>query len=191
LAIPFRVGVLALQGAVREHLSALEAIGAHPVLVRTPEEVASVDALIIPGGESTTIGKLMARRGLDQAIREHVRQGKPLMGTCAGLIVMAREIESGAQPGLGTMDVCVRRNAFGRQIDSFEADLEVNGMGGEPFRGVFIRAPWIVAIGSGVQVLATFDTKIVAARQGSQLGLAFHPELTQDLRFHKLFLSLA
>jgi len=191
LTAPLRVGVLGLQGAFREHLKALAALGAQAALVRTPEEVAAGDALIIPGGESTTIGRLMARRGLEEAIREHVRQGKPLMGTCAGLIVMAREIEGEVQPGLKTMDVCVRRNAFGRQIHSFEADLEVAGMAGGPFRGVFIRSPWIASRGEGVQILATHQGKIVAARQGNQLGLAFHPELTDDPRFHALFLSLA
>jgi 5'-phosphate synthase pdxT subunit len=190
LAIGLRVGVLALQGAFREHVRVLDALGVRAALVRTPDEVAQADALIIPGGESTTIGKLMARRGLDEAIRQHVSQGKPLMGTCAGLIVMAREIEGEVVPGLKTMDVCVRRNAFGRQVDSFEADLEVAGLGGGPFRGVFIRAPWIATVGEGAQALAAFDGKIVAARQGSQLGLAFHPELTEDPRFHQFFLSL-
>jgi len=145
LAVPLRVGVLGLQGAFREHLRALAALGAQAALVRTAEEVKSQQALIIPGGESTTIGRLMARRGLEEAIREHVRQGKPLMGTCAGLIVMAREIEGEVQPGLKTIDVCVRRNAFGRQIDSFEADLEVADMTGGPFRGVFIRSPWVTS----------------------------------------------
>jgi 5'-phosphate synthase pdxT subunit len=183
--------VLALQGAFREHVRALEALGVRAVLVRTPKEVAATDALIIPGGESTTIGKLMARRGLDEAIRNHVSQGKLLMGTCAGLIVMAREIEGDDQPRLSTMDVCVRRNAFGRQIDSFEADLELDGIAGGPFRAVFIRAPWIESTGRGVEPLAAFDDRMVAARQGNQLGLAFHPELTEDLRLHRFFLSLS
>jgi 5'-phosphate synthase pdxT subunit len=184
------VGVLALQGAFREHLRALAVVGAEPRLVRTPEEIADLDALVIPGGESTTIGKLMERRGLDQAIVRLVERGRPVMGTCAGLILMAREIESGEQPGLRTMDVVVRRNAFGRQVDSFEADLAIAGMNGGPFRGVFIRSPWISAVGEGVEALATFEGHVVAARQGHQLGLAFHPELTGDPRLHRLFLSL-
>jgi 5'-phosphate synthase pdxT subunit len=189
LGISPRVGVLALQGAFREHVRVLDALGVCATLVRTAAEVAEADALIIPGGESTTIGKLLARRGLDEAIRRHVGQGKPLMGTCAGLIVMAREIEGEALPGLKTMDIRVRRNAFGRQVDSFEADLAVAGLAGGSFRGVFIRAPWIATVGEGVQPLAAFDGKLVAARQANQLGLAFHPELTEDPRFHQLFLS--
>jgi 5'-phosphate synthase pdxT subunit len=191
LSVGLRVGVLGLQGAFREHVRALASIGASATLVRTPAETAAVDALIIPGGESTTIGRLLSRRDLANAIKEHVRRGKPLMGTCAGLIVMASEVEGEAQAWLRTLDVSVRRNAFGRQVDSFEADVAVAGMSGGPFRGVFIRSPWVTRVGAGVQVLSEFEDRVVAVRQDNQLGLAFHPELTEDPRFHELFLSLS
>lgn len=186
-----RVGVLAVQGAAREHLDALRRLEVEALAVRTPEEVASSDALIIPGGESTTIGKLMARYGLLAPIREHAAAGKPLLGTCAGMILMARQIEAAAkdQPRLGVMDITVERNAFGRQVDSFEADLDFRGVNSGPVRAVFIRAPLITAVGEGVEVLAVHEGRIVAARQGRLLALAFHPELTSDLRVHRHFLS--
>jgi 5'-phosphate synthase pdxT subunit len=163
---------------------------AHPV--RTAEEVAACDALIIPGGESTTIGKLMDRYGLIGAIKELAASGKPLLGTCAGMILMAKAIESEAegQPRLELMDITVERNAFGRQVDSFEADLEFAGVNGGPVRAVFIRAPVVRAVGSGVEVLATHEGRVVAARQGNLLALAFHPEMTSDLRIHRYFLAM-
>ncbi len=186
------VGVLAVQGAVREHLEALRRLGVEARPVRTPEEVAACDALILPGGESTTIGKLMDRYGLLAPVRELAASGRPLLGTCAGMILMAKRVESAAgdQPTLGVMDITVRRNAFGRQVDSFEADLDLDGIGGGPFRAVFIRAPVITGVGDGVEVLATCGERIVAARQGRLLALAFHPELTDDPRVHGYFVSM-
>ena len=187
-----RIGVLALQGAVREHLEALRRCGAEPVAVRLPEEVAECEALILPGGESTTIGKLMHRHGLVRPIQELSAAGKPLLGTCAGMILMAKQIESGmeGQPLLGVMDITVERNAFGRQVDSFEADLDFKGMEGGPVRAVFICAPVIKSLDDSVETLATYQGQAVAVRQGNLLALSFHPELTSDLRLHKLFLSL-
>lgn len=184
-----RVGVLALQGNFREHLATLARCGVYGGEVRTVEDLAEADGLIIPGGESTTVGKLMARYGLDEAIRQRVAGGMPLFGTCMGLIVMAREIEEGDQPSLGLMDVTVRRNAFGRQVDSFECDLDVADLSPPPVRAVFIRAPTITRVGENVEVLATFEEKIVLARQKNLLGAAFHPELTRDTRIHRFFLD--
>ncbi len=187
-----KIGVLALQGAYREHLQTLRRLGVEAMGVRTPEEVAASQALIIPGGESTTIGKLMVRYRLLEPIQAHARSGRPLLGTCAGMILMAKRIEAAAQdqPRLGVMDITVARNAFGRQVDSFEADLAFDGVNSGPVRAVFIRAPVIRAVGEGVQVLAAHEGKIVAARQGNLLALAFHPELTEDARIHRYFLSL-
>jgi 5'-phosphate synthase pdxT subunit len=186
------VGVLALQGDFREHLQALRRLGAAAVAVRAPEELASLQGLIIPGGESTTIGKLMARYRLLEPIRELVKKGEPLLGTCAGTIVMAKTIGAAAndQPALGVMDIAVERNAYGRQVDSFEADLELKDIGGGPFRAVFIRAPVITAVDAAVEVLAEHQGRIVAARQRNMLALAFHPELTDDLRLHEYFLNM-
>jgi 5'-phosphate synthase pdxT subunit len=188
-----RIGVLALQGAVREHLEALRCCGVEAVAVRTPEQVAGLDGLVLPGGESTTIGKLMDRYGLLEPVRALARSGKPLLGTCAGMILMAKQIEAGVadQLRLSVMDITVKRNAFGRQVESFESDLEVRGLNGGPVRGVFIRAPLIESVGPGVEVLAEHEGTIVAARQERMLALSFHPELTDDLRIHRYFLSLA
>ncbi len=185
-------GVLAIQGDVREHLQALRRLGVEARTVRTAEEVAAVRGLVIPGGESTTIGKLAARYGLLEPVRELVRAGRPLLGTCAGMIVMAKTVDNAAgdQPALAVMDIAVERNAFGRQADSFEADLEVKGLEGGPVRGVFIRAPVITSVGNGVDVLATHEDRIVAARQGEMLALAFHPELTDDPRVHEYFVKM-
>ena len=185
-----RVGVLALQGDFREHRIALERCGADVMEVRLPEHMEKVSGLIIPGGESTTIGKLMARWGLDKAIKDFAAQGKPIFGTCAGMIVIAKRIEAGDQERLGLLDVLVRRNAYGRQVDSFEGDIEVPALGPPPVRGVFIRAPYVTSVGDGVEVLGKFDDKIVLVQQGKILASAFHPELTQDLRLHKYFLSM-
>jgi len=186
------VGVLALQGAVREHLQALQRIGVEAFGVRTPEEVEACQALVLPGGESTTIGKLMARYQLLEPIRRLVAAGRPLLGTCAGMILMAKRIEGGLadQPALGVMDITVARNAFGRQVDSFEADLDFVGVNSGPTRAVFIRAPIIRSVGPAVEVLAEHEGCIVAARQGKLLALSFHPELTEDTRVHRYFLSL-
>ena len=187
-----KVGVLALQGAVREHLEALRRCGAEAQGVRTAEEIAACESLIIPGGESTTIGKLMDRYGLIGAIKDLAASGRPLLGTCAGMILMAKAIESEAQgqPRLELMDMTVERNAFGRQVDSFEADLEFTGVNGGRVRAVFIRAPVVKAVGSGVEVLARCEGRVVAARQGNLLALAFHPELTGDPRIHQYFLAM-
>lgn len=188
-----KVGVLALQGAVREHLKALARCGVEGHGVRTAEEVAACDALIVPGGESTTIGKLMDRYGLSEAIKHLAASGRPLLGTCAGMILLAKKIESGieGQPRLDLMDIAVERNAFGRQVDSFEADLEFKGVNGGPVRAVFICAPIVKAVGKDVEVLATHGQRVVAARQDNLLALSFHPELTDDPRIHQYFLSTA
>jgi 5'-phosphate synthase pdxT subunit len=186
-----KVGVLALQGAFIEHAKMLRELGAEVVEVRLPEHLEGLDALIIPGGESTTIGKLATEYGLIEPLREFAKN-KPTWGTCAGMIFLAKDIGHDRQPILGLMDLKVDRNAFGRQVDSFEADLNISGVEGGPFHTVFIRAPIATAAGDDVEVLAKMDDdRIVAARQGHLLATAFHPELTGDSRLHKYFLSLA
>jgi 5'-phosphate synthase pdxT subunit len=184
-----KIGVLALQGAFKEHIEALRKLGADTVEVRLPEQLEGLDGLIIPGGESTTIGKLAAEYGLQEAIRRYSEAGNPVYGTCAGMILLSRDVGRD-QPLLGVMDVKVERNAFGRQLDSFETDLDIPALGAQPFPAVFIRAPRIESVGDGVQVLARLpDSTPVAARQGNMLVTAFHPELTEDLRFHRYFLD--
>jgi pyridoxal 5'-phosphate synthase pdxT subunit len=175
---PLRIGVLAVQGNFREHAAVLRRLGAEPVEVRLPEHLQGLDGLILPGGESTAITRLMELYGLDEALREFEA---PIFGTCAGMIVLDRE-------HLGLADISTRRNAFGRQVHSFEADLDI-GHGDEPVRAVFIRAPWIEDAGPGVEVLAEVDGHPVLARQGRILVAAFHPELTDDTRIHELFLN--
>jgi len=185
-----RVGVLALQGDVREHERMLARCGAESVAVRKPDQLEHLQGLIIPGGESTTIGKLVELYGFVDAIRERHGRGMAVYGTCAGLILIAREtVEFTGQPLLGLMDIVARRNAFGRQVDSFEADLRVPVLGSEPFRGVFIRAPWIESTGPDVETLSTRDGRVIMARQGNLLATAFHPELTEDERVHRFFLE--
>ncbi len=187
-----KVGVLGLQGDVREHVRAIEAAGATAAVVRAPDELAATDAMVIPGGESTTIGKLLDRFGLLQPLSDRIAAGMPAYGTCAGLILMAREV-TGSQDAphrIGGLDVVVRRNGYGRQIDSFESDVAVEGLE-EPLRAVFIRAPVIEAIGAGVEVLATVDGNPVLVRQGRSLASSFHPEMTGDPRIHEMFLELA
>jgi 5'-phosphate synthase pdxT subunit len=183
--------VLALQGAFREHVRALEACGARTRPVRLPKDLDGLDGLVIPGGESTTITMLMERMGLVEHVVRAVRAGLPTLGTCAGMIVLADRITDGRadQVALHALDIGVRRNGYGRQVDSFEADLDVRGLEGGPFRGVFIRAPVIEEVGS-VEVLAEHDGSPVAVRQGRVLALAFHPELGGDLRLHREFLRL-
>jgi 5'-phosphate synthase pdxT subunit len=184
------VGVLALQGAFIEHKQRLRELGATPLEVRLPEDLNGLDGLIIPGGESTTIGKLATTFGLIEPLRAFART-KPTWGTCAGLIFLARDIGMDRQPILGVMDVVVNRNAFGRQVDSFETDLPIQGLEGDPFHAIFIRAPIITAAGPEVEVLATLDDgRIVAAQQNHLLATAFHPELTPDPRLHAHFLHL-
>jgi pyridoxal 5'-phosphate synthase pdxT subunit len=184
------VGVLAYQGDVREHLEALAAVGASPVEVRTLADLDRVDGLVVPGGESTVIGKLAARYGLLEPLRERVSGGLPVLGTCAGMIFLAREVEGPPQDLLGVLDVRVRRNAFGRQVASFEAEVDVKGVDGGPVSGAFIRAPWVAEAGSEVEVLAEIDGKVVAVRQGDLLATAFHPELTGEVRLHRWLVEL-
>ncbi|WP_410772389.1 pyridoxal 5'-phosphate synthase glutaminase subunit PdxT [Fontibacillus sp. BL9] len=184
-----KVGVLALQGAVAEHIRSIESAGAEGVTVKHAGQLDELDGLIIPGGESTTIGKLMRKYQFIDAIRDFASQGKPVFGTCAGLIVMAKEIEGGEEAHLGLMDIKVSRNAFGRQRESFETDLEVKGLS-EPLRAVFIRAPLITGIGEGAEVLSTYKDEIVTARQGHLLVSSFHPELTDDYSLHAYFLEM-
>ncbi|MEA3400190.1 MAG: pyridoxal 5'-phosphate synthase glutaminase subunit PdxT [Armatimonadota bacterium] len=191
--MPKIVGVLAVQGDFRQHIETLgeiEGVEARPV--KTKQQIAQCHALIIPGGESTTIGKLMERFELDEPVREMHQQGKPIWGTCAGMILLAREIVESDQWRLGLMDITVERNAFGRQVDSFEADLPVRGIDGGPVRAVFIRAPYVreVCEECAVEVLTSFEDKIVLCRQRNLLASAFHPELTTDRRVQKMFLSM-
>lgn len=183
-----KAGVLALQGDFREHAEMFSRAGATPVLVRTPEDLALVDVLAIPGGESTTIGRLARTHGLVEPIRERAARGMPIFGTCAGMIVMAREVEGGT-PLLSLMDITVRRNAYGRQVDSFEADLEVAGVG--PVRAVFIRAPVVERVGPDVKVLAEHGGHPVVVRQGNLLAASFHPEIAGDPRLHERVLAMA
>ena len=186
-----RIGVLALQGDFREHAQILGEVGVDAVEVRRPRDLDGLDGLIIPGGESTTIRLLMRESCLEKALRERIATGFPVMGTCAGLIVLATRVDGNTIQGLNGLDADVRRNAFGRQVDSFEDDLAVAGLGDEPVHAVFIRAPIVEAVGDGVDVLARLDDgRIVAVRQGPVVGLAFHPELTKDRRFHRYFVDL-
>jgi len=179
-----RVGVLAVQGAFAEHADALAATGADPVEVRVPADLEGLDGLVLPGGESTTLGLIAEGSGLLGALRELVDDGLPALGTCAGMIVLARATTGGAQPLVGGMDIVVRRNAFGRQVASFEATVEVPALGPEPVDAVFIRAPWIEEAGPGVEVLARHGGHGIAARQGELMVTAFHPELSGEPRFH-------
>ncbi|MCU6712976.1 pyridoxal 5'-phosphate synthase glutaminase subunit PdxT [Paenibacillus sp. J5C_2022] len=184
-----RIGVLALQGAVAEHIRSLEAAGAEAVAIKRVEQLDDVHGLIIPGGESTTIGKLMRKYGFMEAIAEFNGKGKPLFGTCAGLIVLADRIEGNEEAHLRLMDMTVTRNAFGRQRESFETDLTVKGID-EPIRAVFIRAPLIKSVGAEVDVLSVYNGEIVTARQGTLLAASYHPELTDDFQLHAYFLEM-
>ena len=179
-----RIGVLASQGDFAAHAAMLRSLGADPVEVRTPEQLRDLDGLVIPGGESTTIAKAIERDGLESAIRAHAGSGRPVLGTCAGMIICDRE-------HLGLVDATARRNAFGRQIASFELELEVGAVGPDPMRAVFIRAPWIEDHGAEVEVLARVDGHPVVVRQGQIVLCAFHPELTDDSRLHALLMALA
>lgn len=183
------IGVLAMQGAFAEHETALKRCGALPLQVRTVADIQKVEGLIIPGGESTTIGKLMKLFGLDEAIKNRVDQGMPLWGTCAGMILMAKEIADSDQPRLGLMDIKVKRNAFGRQAESFEADLNIDGIG--KTRGVFIRAPFVEEYNGETRALSIYQDKIVMVQAGGKLlATAFHPELTQENNIHKYFIDM-
>lgn len=186
-----RIGVLGVQGAVREHVAAIREVGAEPVEVRLPKDLVDVDALILPGGESTTMRRLIDAYGLRQPIAALARRGAPMLGTCAGMILLAERIDSGEVPAFGLLDVEVRRNGYGRQLDSFEADLDVPSLGDEPLHGVFIRAPMVTDVGPRVEVLARDpDGHPVAVRQGRVVATAFHPELTGDRRLHRLLVDL-
>jgi 5'-phosphate synthase pdxT subunit len=195
-----RIGIVAMQGDYEAHAVAVRSAGGDPFFVREPEQVERADGLIIPGGESTTIGKLMARYGLDDAMRAAAAIGTPIYGTCAGMILLARRIAHGemrgGQPTLGLIDIAVTRNAFGRQADSFETDIDAPSIGDalgdgvRTVRGVFIRAPFVEESGAEVSVLARYDAKIVLVRQGNLLASAFHPELTADTRIHRYFLGM-
>ena len=190
-----KISVLALQGAFVEHEAMLKRLGVETVEVRLPKDLDGVDGVIIPGGESTTIGKLAAQYNLIEPLRDLAKAGKPVWGTCAGLIFMAKDVGR-EQPLLGLMDVTVQRNAFGRQVDSFEANIDIKGVGGsQPFHAIFIRAPLIESVGAGVDVLARVERDneevIVAAQQGNLLVTSFHPELSNDDRFHRYFVKMA
>ncbi|MFD9208584.1 pyridoxal 5'-phosphate synthase glutaminase subunit PdxT [Streptomyces sioyaensis] len=186
------IGVLALQGDVREHLKALADAGAQARPVRRAEELAAIDGLVIPGGESTTMSKLAVVFGMLEPLRAFVRAGKPVYGTCAGMIMVADKLLDARedQETFGGIDMIVRRNAFGRQNESFEAAIDVAGVPGGPVEGVFIRAPWVESVGGEVEVLATYDGHTVAVRQGNVLATSFHPELTGDHRVHALFVDM-
>jgi pyridoxal 5'-phosphate synthase pdxT subunit len=189
-----KVGVLALQGDFREHVGILDRIGVDAVEVRTPEDLGFVDALVVPGGESTTIGRLAERYGMMEPLRARCREGMPVLGTCAGMIFLAARTVEHHQPQVGVLDATVHRNAFGRQVDSFEADLQVSGFT-DPMHAVFIRAPWIDKVGSDVEVLASIEgpdgvLHPVLVRQGNILAASFHPELTQDTRLHEMLVRL-
>ncbi|MCL2467902.1 MAG: pyridoxal 5'-phosphate synthase glutaminase subunit PdxT [Micrococcales bacterium] len=195
--MPPVVGVLALQGDVREHCAALRSVGADPVPVRRPSELDALDAVVLPGGESTTIDKLLRAFGMFVPLRDRLRDGMPAYGSCAGMVLLADRLLGGTadQQTLGGMDITVRRNAFGRQVDSFETDLHVDGLDGGPVHAVFIRAPWVEQAGPGATVLARVEDgpaagRIVAVRQQTLLVTAFHPEVTGDDRVHRLFVDI-
>lgn len=189
-----RIGILALQGDVREHARALRTLGAEPVPVRRPDELTTLDGLVLPGGESSVIDKLSRAFGLQEPIRAAIREGLPVYGTCAGMILLADRITDGiaGQETFGGLDITVQRNAFGSQSESFETDLPVAAVGAPDMRAIFIRAPLVVHSGADVEVLARLDDgRVVAVRQGSRIGTSFHPEVAGDLRMHALFLESA
>jgi pyridoxal 5'-phosphate synthase pdxT subunit len=185
------VGVLALQGDFREHLSALAECGVVAAAVKTPSEINGIDALVIPGGESTTISKLAKAFDLFELLKNRIAKGLPTFGSCAGMIMVSKTISDPAaeQESFGGIDIEVKRNAFGRQVDSFEEDLDFKGLTGPKFRGVFIRAPWVTNLGAGVEVLSEIDGHPIAVQQGKVLATAFHPELTSDNRIHRYFIE--
>jgi pyridoxal 5'-phosphate synthase pdxT subunit len=187
-----RIGVLALHGAVIEHIATLRSIGVEAVPVRLPEDLDGISGLIMPGGESTTMRKLVVRWGLRQPVMDLAASGAPILGTCAGMIVLAREIAGGEEPVFPLLDVTVERNAFGRQLDSFETDLSVPALGDRPVHAIFIRAPIIRRVGPDVEVLARLpDQRVVAVRQRNVMAISFHPELAGETRFHRLVVAIA
>jgi 5'-phosphate synthase pdxT subunit len=186
-----KIGVLALQGAFVEHARILQQLDIEASLVRLPKELDGLDGLIIPGGESTTISRLMADFHLMQPLMDLAQAGIPILGTCAGMILLARDVGGNSVPSLGVMDIRVKRNAFGRQVDSFEADIDIPALGAPPFHAIFIRAPMVEKVGPEVEVMGRLpDGTVVAARQDKLVVSAFHPELTSDLRFHRYFLEI-
>jgi 5'-phosphate synthase pdxT subunit len=190
-APPLRIGVLALQGGVAEHTRMLLQIGITPVEVRLPEHLGDLDGIIFPGGESTAIAKLMAKAGLTEPLRLRLEQGLPAYGTCAGMILLARRVGESTHSILGLMDIRVKRNAYGAQGESFEAEVCVTGLEGRPVRGMFIRAPVVEEVGPGVEVLASLaDGTPIVVREGTLLASAFHPELSDDARMHQLFAKM-
>jgi 5'-phosphate synthase pdxT subunit len=184
-----QIGVLALQGDFREHQRMLDECGVRSIQIRKPEQLDEIDGLIIPGGESTTIRKLMFLYDLFEPVQRLGKQGMPIFGTCAGMILLASEVEGATQASLGLMHIKVMRNAFGRQVDSFEENLEIPVLGEEPLRAVFIRAPYVLETAPGVKILARCNNKIVCVEEGPFLSAAFHPELTKDRRLHNYFLK--
>ncbi|MFD2217153.1 pyridoxal 5'-phosphate synthase glutaminase subunit PdxT [Metabacillus endolithicus] len=184
-----KIGVLGLQGAVREHIRSIEACGAEGIVVKTTNQLDDLDGLIIPGGESTTMRRLIDKYNFMEPLKAFAESGKPMFGTCAGLIMLAKKLVGYTESHLGLLDVTVERNSFGRQKDSFEAELMITGVG-EDFVGVFIRAPHIVEVGEDVEILSKHNGRIVAARQGQFLGCSFHPELTDDHRMTQLFINM-
>ena len=187
-----KIGVLAVQGDFAEHIASLRKLGIEPREVRLPHQMEDIQGLIIPGGESTTLSRLMSLYDLREPVEQLCRDGKSLWGTCAGMIMMAREITEEDPVPMGLMDIGVQRNSYGRQIDSFEQDLEVTAFDGGPFHAIFIRAPGLIRVGDGVEVLASLPGgQPVAVRQGNMMASSFHPELTDDTRFHRYFLDLA
>ncbi|KAA0543131.1 pyridoxal 5'-phosphate synthase glutaminase subunit PdxT [Bacillus sp. BGMRC 2118] len=184
-----KIGVLGLQGAVREHVLAIEACGAEVTVVKRPEQLEELDGLVLPGGESTTMRRLIDKYGFMEPLRNFAEHGKPMFGTCAGLILLAKNIAGHNEAHLAVMDMTVERNAFGRQRESFEAELMITGVA-EDFVGVFIRAPYVIEVGEDVEVLSKHNGRIVAARQGQFLACAFHPELTDDHRFAQYFVNM-
>jgi len=183
------VGVLAIQGAYHKHSEAVRKLGINSVEVRTAEDIDVIDGLIIPGGESTTIGKLLVKNNLLDPIKKRIDNGMAVFGTCAGMILLAKSVPGREQPLLGVMDISVERNAYGRQIDSFEAVFPVKGISGNPVNGIFIRAPKIIEVSENVEVLASYENVPVLVRQGNILASSFHPELSDDLRIHSYFIS--
>ncbi|SHK11171.1 pyridoxal phosphate synthase yaaE subunit [Alicyclobacillus tolerans] len=184
-----KIGVVAVQGAFREHQRMLNQLGVDTIEIKRSQHLENLNGIVLPGGESTSIGKLMREYGLIEPIREMVQQGTPIFGTCAGMIVMAKTISSGEEPHLAVMDVTVSRNSFGRQKDSFEADLDMDVIGSTPFPAVFIRAPHIESVGENVRVLSRYQGRIVAVQEKHCLAISFHPELTDDSRIHQYFLE--
>ncbi len=185
-----RIGVLGLQGDFREHVETLRLMGVETLVVKLPEDLELVDGLIIPGGESTTMGRIMVEMGMKELLKEKIKNGMPVFGTCAGMILLSKKVEGYEQPLLEVLDVEIERNAYGRQVESFEVDINIPELGDRPFRAIFIRAPKIKKLGEGVEVLASYDGDPVLVRQGNILASSFHPELTQDTRIHEYFIRM-